>query len=124
VVRRKIQILGWTLIWSGAFILGYVGFELFVTDLINARSQDAAADQVAENLDSTRDNLPAIEQVETGVDDGPETVEFHPEDLPGEGEEFAILRVPGDRRAAALAEAGAAGPGFRNRAGQVGVTAR
>jgi sortase A len=94
VVRRKIQILGWTLIWSGAFILGYVGFELFVTDLINARSQDAAADQVAENLDSTRDNLPAIEQVETGVDNGPETVEFHPEDLPGEGEEFAILRVP------------------------------
>lgn len=94
MVRRKIQILGWALIWSGTFILGYVGFELFVTDLLNARAQDVAAEQVAENLDSIRDNLPSVEQVDTGVDEGPATVEFHHEPVPDEGAEFAILRVP------------------------------
>lgn len=93
-MRRQIQILGWTLIWSGTFILGYVGFELFVTDLINARTQEVASEEVVETLDTSRDSLPEVEQVETGVTDGPEVVAFHPEDTPEFGAEFAILRVP------------------------------
>lgn len=93
-VRRKIQIIGWTLIWSGTFILGYVGFELFVTDILNSRTQTIAAEQVADNLNDSRQSLPSVEDVDTGSDEGPATVEYHPEDLPGEGAEFGIMRIP------------------------------
>lgn len=94
-MQRKLQIFGWTLIWSGAFLLGYAGYELLVTDLINARIQNAAASQVVDTLQVARQELPPVEVVPTseGQDDS-QNVEFHPEDPPEVGEEFAILRVP------------------------------
>ena len=94
-MQRKLQIFGWTLIWSGAFLLGYAGYELLVTDVINARIQNAAASQVVDTLQVAREELPPVEVVPTseGQDDS-QNVEFHPEDPPEVGEEFAILRVP------------------------------
>ncbi|REK12392.1 MAG: class E sortase [Actinobacteria bacterium] len=94
-MQRKLQIFGWTLIWSGAFLLGYAGYELLVTDLINARIQNAAASQVVDTLQVARQELPPVEVVPTGEgQDDPQNVEFHPEEPPEVGEEFAILRVP------------------------------
>jgi sortase A len=93
-VRRKIQVLGWTLIWSGVLILGYVGYELFITDIINARTQAAAEEELATTLEEARSDLPDVEAVDTGLDDGPQSVDYHPENEPAADEEFGVLRVP------------------------------
>lgn len=95
-MARRIQIFGWTLIWSGLFVLGYVGFELFVTDFLNARTQETASEQVEEVFTETRTGLPAVEEVPTSVppEAGPAVVEYHPESQPAVDTEFAIIRVP------------------------------
>lgn len=90
-MRRKVQIFGWTLIWSGVFILGYVGFELFVTDLINSRTQAVAQEQLVRHLELARDVLPPVERV---GEPGLQPVVFHPEVSPIEGTEFAVMRIP------------------------------
>ena len=41
-MRRNVQIIGWTLIWSGIFIFGYLGWQLYGTDVVNARVQAEA----------------------------------------------------------------------------------
>lgn len=89
-MRRRIQIVGWTLIWSGVFVLGYVGWELFATDLINQRLQSAARADVVDTLERTRDELPPTEEFEGET---PEPVEFHREDAPEIGQEFALLTI-------------------------------
>lgn len=94
-MQRRIQIFGWTLIWSGVWVLGYVGYELFGTDLINARIQEQAAVEVAETLNEARFELPPVEQVTTSIpEEGSRSVEFHPEERVEEGSEFGIMRIP------------------------------
>lgn len=89
--RRNTQILGWTLIWSGLFIFGYLGWQLFVTDLVNARVQAAAEETLDVMLDEARESPPVVEEVE---DAAGEIVEYFPEDSGPEDQEFASLRVP------------------------------
>jgi sortase A len=84
-------VLGWTLIWSGLFIFGYLGWQLFVTDLVNARVQATAVVELDETLEEAREEPPVVEEVE--ADDGV-VVEFYPEEAPVEDEEFAMIRVP------------------------------
>ena len=38
-MRRWVQILGWTLVWSGLFGIGLIGWQLFGTDVVNGRVQ-------------------------------------------------------------------------------------
>jgi len=89
-MRRKIQILGWALIWTGLFIFGYLGWQLFGTDLVNERVQAEAADDLLGFFEVERAQLPQVEAVEG--EEGP--LEYHPEDVPVEGSEFARLVVP------------------------------
>jgi len=88
-VRRNIQIVGWTLIWSGLLVLGYVGWELFATDVINARIQTEARSSVVSTLAESRETLPAAEEFEEGAD----VVEFHREEAPDVGAELGIFRI-------------------------------
>lgn len=100
-MRRSIQVLGWTFIWSGLFIFGYLGWQLFGTGLVNAGVQQAAKESLREVFE---DGLPPeVEQVDAEDFLGPEVpadpeipdlVEFHPEDTPGQGEELAFLKIP------------------------------
>ncbi len=88
-MRRTIQILGWTLIWSGLFVLGYVGWELVGTDFLNARVQAQAQDEIASTLEGARADLPPPQDVPAPV-----PVEFHPENIAAAGTGFAVIRVP------------------------------
>ena len=90
-MRRNIQILGWTLIWSGVLIFGYLGWQLVGTDLLNARIQAAAETELGGFFETERADLPEVQEVE-GLEDA--ILEYHPEDVPAEGSEFARLVVP------------------------------
>ena len=93
-MQRKIQVLGWTLIWSGIFIFGYVGWQIYVTDLINERVQDEASDELDDMFEAERADPP--EAVEVAPEDDPdgEPLLHYAEDDPGIGEGFALLTVP------------------------------
>jgi sortase A len=97
-VRRNVQILGWTLIWGGVFIFGYLGWQLFGTDVVNAGVQARAQDELVETFE-TQSDLPDAETVDPaeylGEDqlESPDPVEFFSEDLPETGEAFAFLRI-------------------------------
>lgn len=97
-MRRNVQILGWTLIWGGVFIFGYLGWQLFGTDFVNAGVQARAQDELVETFE-TQSDLPDAETVDPaeylGEDqlESPDPVEFFSEDLPETGEAFAFLRI-------------------------------
>lgn len=102
-MRRKIQVLGWTLIWSGVFIFGYLGWQLFGTGLVNAGVQEAAQENLRSVFDEAAVVPPEVEQIDPEVflggqppqDSGvPELVDFLPEEAPAQGEELAFLRIP------------------------------
>jgi sortase A len=89
--RRHVQILGWTLIWGGVLIFGYLGWQLVGTDLVNARIQAEAETELSSFFETQRADLPEVQEVES-VEEA--TLEFHPEEAPVEGTEFARLIVP------------------------------
>jgi sortase A len=86
--RRWVQIVGWTLIWSGVFVFGYVGWLLFGTDLVNSRVQEEAASSLEQHFEVTAQ--PEIEEVIVEE----EVVERVVEDVPAESTGFARMRVP------------------------------
>lgn len=90
--RRNLQILGWALIWSGLFVFGYLGWQLFGTDVLNARVQAAAVTGLEDNLAASRQELPPEVEVEVG--EGAPLVVHSPEEPPAEGEELGMLRIP------------------------------
>lgn len=88
--------MGWALIWSGLFILGYLGWLLWGTDLVNAGIQTAASEQLISDLAAAD---PSSESVNSDDFLGrpselPDTVEYFPEEAVGEGEPFAFLTIP------------------------------
>jgi len=92
-VSRKIQILGWTLIWSGVFAFGYLGWQLYGTDLINAGVQSEARSELETALAEARRNRPEPETIEAVDSDGG-PVKRHKEAEPGAGTAFAFIRIP------------------------------
>lgn len=99
-MRRNVQIFGWTLIWSGVFIFGYLGWQLFGTDLVNAGVQAAAIEELETSLVEAQEDLPTPETVDIEdyieFEDPGETPEvvWHQEPSPGTGEAFAFIRIP------------------------------
>ena len=104
-MRRWVQILGWTLVWSGLFGIGFVGWQVFGTDVANGRVQAAAGVQLEQNFKRTRTDPPKVEEVpvleveEIFVPEGtpertPDVVEYYTEDQPEEDTEFAYLSIP------------------------------
>lgn len=96
-MRYRYQVLGWTLIWSGALVFGYIGWQLYVTDWLNAGVQAEAAEGLAGTMGSNVD--PETVDVDDlfGGDrpDGlPETVSHFHEEPVAVGEPFAFLTIP------------------------------
>ena len=102
-MRRKIQVLGWTLIWSGVFIFGYLGWQLFGTGVVNAGVQEAAQENLRAEFEDASVVPPEVEEIDPEVflegdrpqdPEIPDLVDFHPEEAPQRGEELAFLRIP------------------------------
>lgn len=89
--HRHIAILGWTLIWSGLFIFGYLGWQLFGTDVVNARVQAEAEVVLDQKLEEIAEEPPEVEVVE---EEGASGIDFFVEEMPVEDEAFARLIVP------------------------------
>ena len=90
-MRYKVQVLGWTLMWSGLFLFGYLGWQLYGTDLVNAGVQEQAAEDLTVTL---AESEPERELVDAGETDVPEVVTWHPEEPGTVGEPFAFLTIP------------------------------
>ena len=85
------------MIWTGVFMLGFAGYQLFITDLLTARQQDAARETLEDVF-----ARPDVEAVSVTVPDSvrdeleipiQEIVHFEEEaGAPGEG--FAAMRIP------------------------------
>lgn len=88
--QRHIAILGWTLIWTGLFIFGYLGWQMFGTDLVNDRVQAEAQVTFDQHLEESAEEPPEVEVVE----DGESEIDFFGEEVPPEDEAFARIRVP------------------------------
>lgn len=96
-MRVRVQILGWSLIWSGVFIFGYLGWQLFVTDFFNSNLQGREQAGLTEAI-AEAPPLP-VEEVDTSdlveVPPGaPDVVSFTAEEAPDIGESFAFIRIP------------------------------
>ncbi len=96
-MRRQIRIAGWTMVWTGMFMLGFAGYQLFITDLFTARSQDEARAALniafaAPEPEAVRVTVPAELAEEIDI---PAGVIEHFEEEPGiPGEPFAAIRIP------------------------------
>ena len=104
-MRRWVQILGWTLVWSGLFGIGFVGWQVLGTDVANGRVQATARIQLEQSFVQTKQDLPEVEEVlvspveEVSVPDAAqesrrEVVEYYVEDQPEENTEFAYMSIP------------------------------
>ena len=92
-MRRNVQILAWTFIWSGVFISGYLAWQLFVTDIITRGVQveaQAELDGLLEDATAVTETID-VEQPPVG---SPQSVTFTPETAPDRGEPFAFIRIP------------------------------
>jgi sortase A len=86
-MRYRVQVLGWTLIWSGIFVFGYLAWQLWVTDWINAGIQEEAAQQLEQDL-ARFDPVPETTQVEEQV------VTYYPEEPVPRGNPFGFISIP------------------------------
>ena len=92
------------MVWSGLLTLGVVGYQLFVTDIINDRVQEDARQELAVEMEVARQGLEDPIVVETqppqaGVDSPgttatTERIEYFSEQVDDEGTPFAEMRIP------------------------------
>lgn len=126
-MRYRVQVVGWTLIWGGLLVFGYLGWMLIGTDVINSGVQRAAsgsltgvlagADPDAESIDSDA-YLGATERP-SGV---PDTVSFYDEAAPATGESFAFLSIPDIGLEDAVVYEGVDTDALKNGPGHMGST--
>jgi sortase A len=98
-MRYRVQVLGWTLIWSGLLIFGYLGYQLFGTDLITNGLQAEATTELTESLEDVEPESVSIDTEKFlgpgyELDELPEIVELVSEEPVAVGESFAFMTIP------------------------------
>jgi sortase A len=100
-MKYRIQVLGWTLIWSGLFVFGYLGWQIYGTDWVNRGVQEEASAQLEDEIDEAAPPPPQTidPEIFLGPDiepppETPEVVEFFSEESVDVGESFAFLSIP------------------------------
>lgn len=101
--------MGWVLIWCALLLFAFLGYQLFVTDLLNDRAQAEAKDELAEDLAQRRIELPepevvAVEPADPAVEESPPTtaapavsgpqVELQKEEAGEEGSTLGRIAIP------------------------------
>ena len=92
------------MVWSGLLTLGIVGYQLFVTDIINNQVQEDARQELAYELEFRRREQVAPIVVDTeppqagigSAGDNPtyEPIEYFSEQVDDEGTPFGEMRIP------------------------------
>jgi sortase A len=112
------------MVWSGTLTLGLVGYQLFVTDLINNSVQAEARVDLVNELEFRRAELQEPIVVEEPPQTSPtvaspvQTIAYQPEMAHEEGTPFAELRIPGIGLDAVLFE-GVTPPTLKNGPGHM-----
>jgi len=92
-VRRVARVLGWTLIGASLLIFAFLGYQLFVTDLIAKGSQQQASRELDHWWTEVRTTLPSPQIVTTSIPTLPQIV-LYPEEPVDEGKSFARILIP------------------------------
>lgn len=92
------------MVWSGLLTLGVVGYQLFVTGIINDQVQEDARQELAVEMELARQDLAEPVVVETeppqaavepsGATVATERIEYFSEQVNEEGTPFGEMRVP------------------------------
>ncbi|CAN5771429.1 N/A [soil metagenome] len=99
IISRRV---GWALIGAGLFVFAFLGYQLYVTDFLNSRTQTAASAALDGALADRRMDLPAPEvvvvpttqpEVAPEVAEPPPQVTYLPETAGEEGEAVARLII-------------------------------
>ncbi|HUG31714.1 MAG TPA: class E sortase [Acidimicrobiia bacterium] len=95
-MRYRVLVVGWALVWSGLLLFGYVGWQLFVTDLLNASQQAEATGALRTEFSRPAPEPEVIEpdDEEPPGEEEPEPMEYFPEERVETGEAFAFLTIP------------------------------
>jgi sortase A len=97
-MRYRVQVAGWALIWSGLLVFGYIGWQIYITDLINARVQAEAAEGLRSGLsasDPDADSIDSGEFLGSDLPAGfPAFVDYYSEEAVAHGEPFAFITIP------------------------------
>lgn len=88
-MRRTVAITGWTMTWAGLLLIGYSAYQLWVTDIVNERTQGKARTELAAVLDEHRETTSST----TTTTAGPTPVLLS-EDVVDVGKAFAAIRIP------------------------------
>lgn len=94
-----LQVIGWTLIWLGGFVLAFLAFQLWGTGLQTSAAQERLNQQLAARM-SVEASTPAVvaPQAETTPDPRsqpePEDPVIVTEESPDEGEALGWIRIP------------------------------
>lgn len=107
-VRPVIRRLGWALISGALLVFAFLGYQLFVTDLLNDRAQAEAKVELADNLTQRRAELPEPEVVTVELPDPGESpptttttsttarpkIDFQKEEGGEEGSSLGRIAIP------------------------------
>lgn len=97
-MKRLVRIVAWTMVWSGGMTLGLVGYQLFVTDLINQSVQADARVDLVDEFETRRQDLPDPVLIDDAtpstVTSQIEPVSYQPEGVEDEGVPIAEFRIP------------------------------
>lgn len=80
--------------WSGVLIFGYLGWQVWVTDLLNAGVQAEAVQDLVERFEDTVPEPEPDHEPEPEPAEGPEPPSLWQEEGPDPGEPFALLHIP------------------------------
>jgi len=105
VMRRALKATGWTMIGLGVLILAFLGYQLFVTNILTARSQDLAQDEVEQHYVAAQEEIEVVDtlpppQVDVDVtaveppEEEPPPAVHYGEPKPDDGLAFGRIAIP------------------------------
>jgi len=104
-MTRVLKAAGWTMIGLGVLIMLFLGYQLFGTNFLTARSQDQGQEAVEEHFVAAQDEIEVVDTLPPSqVDDNGSPQDPAPQDeppvvhysepIPQEGLAFGVMTIP------------------------------